>query len=538
MKGPFSRPGWGLVFAAAIVLVLVTPQHYRNDVHPANESARVYAALAIVQYGTLRLDPVFDRYFPRWRSGSAPPNTDASMVDGHYVLDKAPGVTLVAVPVLAALDACGLDPGAPDAFAWVTWLLTLIISALPSAVLAVVLGRRLGRWGQPAFGWLVAVACVLATHWLAYGGLLFGHALAASLIGLGSLMTLGPIKAGRLDQRMQAFSGGLLLGYAVITEYPTAAIVLAVGLALLADHERRNRLFWVVMGGLGPAIILLLWNTAAFGDPFQISYGFKTNTLQASIIAHGVFGIGAPSLERLSALLFGAKRGLFFVAPWLFMGFVGTFAIVRNQRIALCWRVAVAATVIGFPVLISGFVDWTAGNSMGPRHLLPILPALAVATVSWLSLDDSPRRVAWRGIVAGLAVSSLLVCTVGAWVFPYFDPSVANPIFEVNLPILLDTGFGRTSWDPTGGLLGFVLGLAVIVALAAGVMRNRSKFRIAAFVIALALPILHVATGTLPMTTGQDAGRVVLRERALVYEMNGYDEKASEIRKNLKGRAP
>jgi len=78
-----------MFLALAALLALAAPQHYVPTLHLANESVRVYEALAIVQHGTLDLAPVFDQFVPGWRKGGTPPNLDVTVRNGRYLLDKA-----------------------------------------------------------------------------------------------------------------------------------------------------------------------------------------------------------------------------------------------------------------------------------------------------------------------------------------------------------------------------------------------------------------------------------------------------------------
>ena len=63
----------------------------------------------------------------------------------------------------------------------------------------------------------VAAASVLATPWLVYAGLFFGHAAAAAALGTGLLLALGPLEPGAAPVAgRKPFIGGLLLGLAVL----------------------------------------------------------------------------------------------------------------------------------------------------------------------------------------------------------------------------------------------------------------------------------------------------------------------------------
>lgn len=525
VASPRRRSLW---LAIALAVVLVTPMHYRDDVHPANEAARLYAALAIVQYGTVALDPVFDHYFPRWREAEHPPNVDVSRGEGRYVLDKAPGVTLLAVPVVALMQAGGLDPASPAAFPWIVWLLTLLCVAVPSALAVAHLDATLRHEGAPA----LAAAALIATPWLAYGGLLFGHGLAAALVVSGSLLALGSPSGGPSSPR-RAVLGGLLLGFAVLTEYPAAVLVIMVGVAMLADRDRRRLLPWFVLGGLGPALVLGAWNAACFGSPLTLSYAHKTDPALVAVHAQGAWGVTAPSPTRLFELLAGPSRGLLHLAPWLAAGLVGSVTAARDKSLSVAWRVALPLICLGFPLLISGFVDWPAGASMGPRHLVPVMPLLAMAAA--LALRGHPRLTV---AVGALAASSAVLCFVGAWVYPYFPSAVRNPLFEVVLPVLVDTGPPPAALDalvpsPLGLLFGLAVACALLVPPSWRALRALARPAVA-LAVALALAVTHVGLALLPVTEGPAAEREVLRERAFVLDTLGHDAEARAIRQALR----
>ncbi len=606
MRGRRGRraPLWAL----ALLGVLVTPQHYRRDLHTANEATRVYEAVALGVHGTAYLEPVFDRYAPGWRARGAPPTLDAARVEGRYTLDKAPGVTLLAAPVAAAAQAAGLDPGAPASYPWFTWVLTLLLAAAPTTWFAWALRQRLvglappagGRRGGPVAAW-VAAPLVLSTPWLAYGGLLFGHALAAALAGLGALAALGPWESlpgeasprepprespdpeapddngsGR-RVRLPAFLGGLALGGAVVTEYPVALVVLATLVALAVDRGRRGRLPWVILGGALPLAVLLAWNTLVFGAPTALSYHFKAFGLHARIHAQGLYGVTWPDARRLWELTLGSQRGLLFQAPWLVLGVWGAARAAGDHRLARAWRVALPLMGLGLPVALSGFVDWRAGDALGPRHWLPALPFLGMGAAWWAATrretpapEGRPASAPQRdllpplalGALAGLVVSSTLVAIIGAWVSPYFGAQVRNPLFEVNLPILLQGGAAPTAWElgtqGPSGLSGvaagtvswpWIVGAVGVLALATGELvqllwaRTRGRRTLAAVAL-VGAAALHLALTAGPTTgapprppTGEGQARLapaVLEARATTWEILGHPRRAQALRRALR----
>ncbi len=540
-----SRSRAGSVARVVLAMVaMASVMHYRDDVHPANEASRIYAALALVDHGTVALDPVFDDVAPGWRAAGRPPNLDVAVFEGSYRLDKAPGVTLLAVPVVAAIRAAGGHPS----FATLTWLLALLLAALPSAAFAEMLRRRLRRERVPG-GNLWAAGLVLATPWLAYGGMLFGHALAGSLAGAGVLLALGPLarqgegvpattgdvaRTGRRAAR--SLLAGLLLGLAVLAEYPVALLAVLACAALAADRRWRA-LGFVVLGALPAAATLLAWNAANFGSPFAMSYGFKNAAAFAAIHSQGAYGMTWPSAQRLFGLLLGPTRGLLFLAPWLAGGLAGAVVAAFDRDLARPWRVVLAVGVPAWCLWISGFVDWTAGASIGPRHLLAGLPLLVIGA------PVMARRVAaYRAgpvvlaAMAGGIASSFLLDAVAAWTFPYADKAIVNPVAELAMPVLLEAGTAPTAWDaflpvPAGALL--ALAAALVLLLPALFRRVTPR----ALAVAVTVATLHLWVATLPETPPGDTKRL-LQNRAWAFEMLGRDDLAAAVRAGMRREAP
>lgn len=533
-----SARRWGLVaLTVAVPLVaLASPQHYRDDFHSANEASRIYATLAIVHHGTIQLDPVFDMFFPDWRERNRPPNVDVATRGGHYLLDKAPGISLLGIPIVWAVELLGLALS----YSQLAWLMTALLVSVPSMVFLLRFHRWLGLELAPATS-LIAPAVVLSTPWLVYGGLLFGHATATALIGLGILSALGPLSQTieTSFEKGPPLLGGLLLGLAVLVEFPTALIVAGALIALGIDKNRRWRLQWLVLGGLGPALTLAIWNTIAFGGPFSFSYGFKANPGHAAAHAEGLYGIAGPSLDGLAGLLVSPQRGLLFLVPWLIVGFGGCLWAARDRSLAPVWRTMLPFALVGSLAVLTGYSHWQGGRSTGPRHILFLIPFLGIGTALALS-----RLRSWSGFrllrtaMIGLIISSLAMCLAASLSFPYVSPAITNPVFEVLIPVIVNAGPCPTLWDgmfppPTGAILVVIACLGTWLLVARRYRSSRKPEsdrgdtgRLLLTTVGIAGFVLHISLASLPTTgDGGAEGRArVLSERAFAHEMLGHDE--------------
>lgn len=534
VPAPGSR-WYTALLLALVLLVLASPQHYRDDFHSANEASRIYATMALVDHGTFHIDPVFDQYFPGWRSRGQPPNTDMAVRDGHYLLDKAPGITLLSVPVLALIRVTGIEFG----YAHLAWLLSLLFSAIPTLLFVLLLVRRLRRAvGESALAQLVGPGIVFASPWLFFGAQLFSHALSASLVGAGTLLALGPLSTESPDRRQvrEGILGGLCLGGAVLVEYPCAIVAASVCLAAAIDANRRKRLPWIVVGGVGPALVLLTWNTLVFGSPLAFSYGFKANPVMVADHAQGLYGLSLPSADALYGLLLSPQRGLFFLAPWLVAGLIGAVWVWRDRRFPRSWRTILLIGVVGIPIFFSGFGGWHGGHTLGPRYLLFCFPLYGIAAaVATYRISRHRLAPLFLGPLAGLVLSSFALCLAAHVGFPYVSSDVVNPVFEVVLPVLFEGGPSPTIWSPLIGAFGFgILLLACLVVLALLVRRALRRtggdgprtraappghlLSIAFLAVALTL---HLLVGTLATTPDRNT---VKHERAFAHDLQCYPE--------------
>ena len=193
---------------------------------------------------------------------------------------------------------------------------------------------------------------------------------------------------------------GFAAGWAVVTEYPAAVpgtgpiCLFAAWQVRAAGRDSLIRVIAAVGVGLAiAAIVLLAYNTIAFGAPLHVTYSSEVGSFEE--MKTGLFGIGLPRLDVLWDLLFGVYRGLIPLAPILVfapMGFSLLWRAPATRPAAL-----VAGAVAAFYFLISAaYAYWSCGWSNGSRHVGPALPFLALAVAPlW-----QRTRTEWRAIRA------------------------------------------------------------------------------------------------------------------------------------------
>lgn len=372
---------------------------------------------------------------------------DKSFRDGHFYCDKAPGVSLFATVPYAGYTAIrtllggmpptfavrSLDPkvkelgtvldpedrlpgdrlGYSPSYRFALYLCTFFAVVLPTAVLGgtatFLLARTLSSSDRAAT--FAALTYGVGTPVWVYSTSLYGHALCgALLLAAFALLELAPARA-----RSASMIAGMLLGAAVITEYP-AAVVALVGVAYAWVRRGRADAMRLCLGGFPWALLLAGYHWVAFGSPLSTGYDFVYRAEFAEGMAVN-YGLGAPDPTVALSLLFGSFRGLFYLSPICLLAAWGLVrGAARPDHRALY---IVAALVLAyFWLLNAGYYMWDGGASAGPRHMVPALGFLALGIVhAWRAV---PKATA---VLLGLSVAqSVLLAAASPEVAQHGDP--------------------------------------------------------------------------------------------------------------------
>jgi len=402
--------------------------HFWPTFHSANESIRLYFVQAVVEHGQPELDPVMDRYKVR--------NVDAAQKDGHYYLDKAPGLSLWVMPFYWLAHQLGVSSDYSS--------LPLLYHLLH--LLGVVFPAVLGLWwtrglvlqwtGNERGATVSAVVLGLATPFAVYATLFFGHAPAAAL-AIGSLYYL---------EKGKPTLAGALAGFMVLVDTPTALLALILGIYAGLRDKKWRPLIVFGLGGAPFVGVQFIYNAVLFGSPFTFAYAMKSSPELAAIIEKGMYGFGLPTWESLWGLSFGSMRGLFFHAPILLLAFWGLRVMFQTPgRRAQAWLLTVV--LAGYYLWIAAFSDWQAGASYAPRHLIPLIPFMAVLVGVAFANHSENSWFAWP--FAALVTASFVFAWAAITTFPYAPGSFNEPFTELSLPLI-----GSLRLSPNMGRLG------------------------------------------------------------------------------------
>ncbi len=406
----------------------------------ANADTRLAQTRAMVDDHTLFID--------RYASGLV----DRSAYRGHYYSDKAPGVSLVAVPVYASLRA--VLPAAffsEGLFFMVRYLVTVAVVGLPSALFVGLLWRFLlplaGRRGAALLG----AGYALGTMAWALSALLYSHVLAAICVFVAFMLLHRWSRARQAAVAGDMALAGLLCGLSVCFEYPAGlvAAVLAVYAVALARRSAtaaawRSLAAFFAAAAAG-AVPVPLMNLAIYGNALSQGYAHLHGAAQfRNGMGHGVEGVGLPDLSALWGITFSPYRGLFFLSPFLLLAVPGLVHMWRQRSRRL--SAAVCACVAGLMLIFnSSYYFWDGGVSLGPRHFTPTLPFLMVPVAFAL------RRQPWRRLAPWLVGISIAIVGLCCTTVLIFLPGILNPVVDLALYHLLH--------GPTPNNWGLLLGL-------------------------------------------------------------------------------
>ena len=411
-----------LVILALYVLPLAGAPPATNP----NELARIELGVAIADGARLDIGPVALAYGL---------SEDVAHRGGRIYSDKAPGLSFLAAPVTLFLGP--LLPPVPDTDLPAFWplrhLLTLLLVVVPTSGLAFVIVTCLpGTDPRRRSG--LAVITALATPLWAYATVFFGHAPAAVLVTLAWVLLLRPGTAERPPHRLHALLGGAAAGFAVTVEYPTVLLAGVIFGALIARRTPLPILGWAVAGTIVGLLPAVAYHQLAFGSPWLTGYTFKAHTEFQAIHARGVLGVSLPSLESLWGVLFSARRGLFFFSPILLLAPLGLWRMARHRGFRDVAPLSIAITIYVF--FAAGFVDWEAGWCAAARHLVPIVPLLAIPVLHALVNLGGKRW--WDSLAAVLIAISGVNAALCIALTPFFPPQFKVPLAQLVLPSLTD----------------------------------------------------------------------------------------------------
>jgi hypothetical protein len=425
----------------ALFVLMLGASAYFYQAGGWNQNSRFDLVRAIVERGT----SVVDEYQHNTRDlscrgpeGKCKQGARRLHPGEHYYCDKAPGMSWLGVPMYGLVHSVWGSKKPSQAYlANAAWITTVWAVGVPSALGVIMLYLLLAAIGVPRWRRAaISVAYGLGTLAFPYATLMYGHQLAAALLLTAfALLVRARRGSGWPAGPRLLFGVGLIMGAAVVAEYP-AFIVVAVLCGYAAGFVRPwKHLLWIAAGGAVMALALFLYHWMAFGGPLTTPYEFS---VQQNRHLGYFMGMGTPQADAAGNILFTGYRGLFWSAPWLAIGVLG--GALMTWRSSFRAEAIVCLLVFAlFFLMNTALVDWQGGWAMGPRYLIPAIPFLAIGVAglfSWLDSMRLPRwliRTAWAGALA-LIVYSMFLMLVGTAVKPEVPTAERKPFGRFLLP--------------------------------------------------------------------------------------------------------
>jgi hypothetical protein len=412
-----------------------------------NQNSRFALVRAVLERHTLQIDAY------QLHTG------DRALWNGHYYSDKAPGLSLAALPAAAvarfAARVVGVDPEGFGGLAWTSYLATVVTAGLFTVLAAVAVFVITRRWGYSVGAALFAATAfgIGGPAWC-YATLFMAHGMTAGCLSAALALVLLLDQADTRRQHDVAVALGLMLGWSVVTEFQSAIPAAVIGGLALARIPWGSRadvtaFAWrLIVAGAACGLVLLAYNALAFGNPFHIGYQSEEHFEE---LKRGFFGITTPELWRVRELLVGRYRGLLPLFPLAAIAPLGLLIAARAPR-----RRATALAALSFAVyyllLNASYHYWEGGWSYGPRQIMSAMPFVALGLGPLWDLG----AVWWRGLLGVAFAWGVALTVVAESTNPQPPAGFDSPVTELLLPAFRDGDFSLNTQSmvhasPPGG---------------------------------------------------------------------------------------
>ncbi len=476
---PWRKPRHEVLLLALVAVTALAPVYAVNP----QDTTRTCLSKAIT-HGEVRNDLCFFL------------GNDLSTRAGHNYSDKAPGLAIAELPIVAALglpDRLHADAG--------LWLLRVLAVGSAFVACAFLVGR-VTEGLVPGFGAVSLVTFALGTLMAPFAAANF-DAVPSALLGFAAFL---------LAWRRKPFLAGLVGGAGILVEYQVGAVVAVLGVYVALTGLRPLLRY---AAGVVPGVVLLgLYDWFAFGAPWHLSYDYIYDPAFREAQARGILGVAAPHLYGAFEVFIGTG-GILVATPVLLAAAGGLVILARAHRAE---AIVCAALTLFFVVgNIGYFLPY--GGSPGPRFIIPALPFLALGL--GYAFARLPRTVA---VLAGISVAATTMMMLhwdqrpprSMWAEISHVPAHPRSARFV-------TDLERTAWDwilPGRALGAIVVGLCALAALVVGIRsmpwealraarrtagRRRTGLRFAA----VAAAVYAIATADVLSVAGYPYGSVL-----------------------------
>lgn len=402
---------WATLVIVAVLLcigLLYTTLAAIYGVRGTNDGSHYALIKALAVDHRARIDPYVRYTAIPAPSGVPTPDgylyLDLSFKDGHFYSDRAPGLAFLAVPCywLGSLAEAITGDRSLNLPQHGVMLLPPLFGVLTMVALYA-LAIRLGASVPAAV--FTAVSGALTTLLFKYATRLLSHSGGALCVTAALALLLTAEGRSRWRGWLLAASGAAL-GYGAVIEYPNLLLVIPVGGYLLwrAYRHRRDRPFWrdvasFGVGWLGPVSLLLGYNWAVFGRPWDTSYTYQYYFTWSHQLTTTY--VNPPWIGLLWLLL--SPSGLLPTTPAILLALVGLLLLARQSRAK---ALLLGGVILAILLPTSAHRTFYGGQSNDTRYLLAIVPViyapLALFVDAAVGLQSAMQRYLLVASVAAL----------------------------------------------------------------------------------------------------------------------------------------
>ncbi|MEW6557245.1 MAG: hypothetical protein AB1349_07815 [Elusimicrobiota bacterium] len=386
-------------------ILLVSYLLFYQPFSDVNERSRLALTYSIVNYHTFNIDN-YHTY-----------TIDKAFYNGHYFCDKAPGISLIAVPVFAVLKFAGL-PSSPSPV--VRQVLSFIFSAIPTIILVFYLYKFLCQLNvNETTAKIVILGYSLATLAFPFSLVFYPYQLVSCLVFISFYFVYN---------KKKYFLSGLICGLAIISEYTVLPVIFFIFVYIFFTNRRQTGIFVI---SIIPFILLnMVYNKICFDNFFTIGYCYEFWKSFNTEMSKGLFGISRFSFSNFYQITVSPYRGLFFYSPWLVLTFFGIKKFYKNFRQEF---ILFSAIVIYFFILGASYWSPCGGTIVGPRILVPMLPFFIV----FAGFVTTKLLLACFVVFSFLIIFSVVLTNI------HLNQFELNPILNNVVPSVLSGDFIR-----------------------------------------------------------------------------------------------
>ena len=353
-----------LLIGAAITLVFLLAFATLTKTRPEswNDIARIAAIESLVERGTWAIDD----------SAWLELTEDKIFLDGKYYSDKMPVLSFLGTAPYAVLRYGFGASLAPDcrvcAYPW----LSVILVAVPAAVMLWLFFDFARRKNVPV--WIA----LIGTFALGLGTMIFPYALvfnnhvptAACVFASYYLLTRAP------NSRAALLGAGVLAALAVAID--VLAAIIALSLVVMAFARARGQFAYFLVGAGIPLVVTALLDyqiARTVMPPYFLPEGYNYPGAAAAVT---VGGLGTPDDHVAYAFrMFLGGKGLFAYNPLLLFAFAGAASVALNRKHPL-WieGLATGSSFVAWSLFLATQTGNYGGTAYGERWFIVAIPIL------------------------------------------------------------------------------------------------------------------------------------------------------------------